>query len=226
MISLFLTQAELRPASRNLAKIISQQSNQDAGHSLIWSLFEHADGAKTPPRFLWRVLEKGKRFLLLSNLEPKSVPDGLWALVTKPMVPSFKAGQQLRFQLRANPAVTLPRGQGLGNAGKHVDAIMHARFKADRSRWSVEDTEKAALGWLFARELRLGLVFDREATMAMGYMQVNAGRPSVGNEVRFSTVDYQGVATVSDPIALANAIANGVGKARRYGCGLLLVRPA
>nr|WP_281277565.1 type I-E CRISPR-associated protein Cas6/Cse3/CasE [Hankyongella ginsenosidimutans] len=44
--------------------------------------------------------------------------------------------------------------------------------------------------------------------------------------VRFSTIDYEGVARVENPARLQAAMAHGVGRARRYGCGLLLVRPA
>ena len=82
----------------------------------------------------------------------------------------------------------------------------------------------AALTWLFARETRLGVAFDRERCSAGGYRQVRIGRAGA-KPIRHSVIDFEGVLTVVDPDLLGHALTGGVGKARAYGCGLLLLRP-
>ena len=42
----------------------------------------------------------------------------------------------------------------------------------------------------------------------------------------YSTLDLDGVLTVSDPASLAPAIGQGFGAAKAYGCGLMLIRRA
>ena len=42
----------------------------------------------------------------------------------------------------------------------------------------------------------------------------------------YSTLDFEGVLTVSDPDPLLPAIARGFGAAKAYGCGLMLIRRA
>ena len=42
--------------------------------------------------------------------------------------------------------------------------------------------------------------------------------------IQFSSLDYQGVATVKDSGLLKRALVQGVGHGKGFGCGLLLVR--
>ena len=42
----------------------------------------------------------------------------------------------------------------------------------------------------------------------------------------YSTVDFDGILTVSDPDPLLPAIVHGFGAAKAYGCGLMLIRRA
>lgn len=42
---------------------------------------------------------------------------------------------------------------------------------------------------------------------------------------RFSTVDFSGERTVTDPGLFGTALPTGIGHAKAFGCGLLLVRP-
>lgn len=47
-----------------------------------------------------------------------------------------------------------------------------------------------------------------------------------GRRIQFSTVDLGGVLEVVDVELASDALLNGIGRARGFGCGLLLVRPA
>ena len=216
----WLTRAELRrdePAQRALARLLLDEGARDVGHRLVWTLF--ANDADAERDFLYREAEPG-RFLVLSAREPAD-PTGLWDLRTKPYAPSLTEGLRLGFALRANPAQSV-KTPGR-DRGVRVDAVMHAKTLAT-GRFDAEDVEAAALAWLFAREVRLGVSFERQACSAGGYRQVRIARPGA-KPIRHSVIDCEGVLTVVDPAALARSLTGGVGKARAFGCGLMLLRP-
>jgi len=48
--------------------------------------------------------------------------------------------------------------------------------------------------------------------------------PTKGRKAGFSSVDFEGVLRVSDPQNLIDALFNGIGPAKAFGCGLLLIR--
>jgi len=75
--------------------------------------------------------------------------------------------------------------------------------------------------WLQARSERLGIHLDLEALRADGYEQ-HRGK---ADKLRISTIDFSGRFKVVDPQALRDAYFGGVGHAKAFGCGLLLVRP-
>lgn len=216
----WLTRAELHreePAQKALARLLLDAGARDVGHRLVWTLF--ADAPDATRDFVFREVEPG-RFLIVSERAPAD-PRGLWKLEVKAYTPQFSEGQRLAFALRANPAQSV-KTPGRSR-GARVDAIMHAKTLA-AGALGVEDIEKAALDWLFAREERIGVKFDRPLCAAGGYRQVRIARDG-GKPIRHSMIDYEGAFAIVDPAALSQAVTKGVGKARAYGCGLLMLRP-
>jgi CRISPR system Cascade subunit CasE len=209
-----------KPGSQGaLAKLLLEGAAADHGHGLVWSLFSTTgDEQRT---FLYRRTDASS-FIMVSERAPEDAHD-LWRVESKPYAPDLRAGQRLRFVLRANPVMSAqtpgaPRG-------KKVDAVMHAKFKlAGDERKAFTGGAKAALDWLNARGPSLGALFDPERCSATGYQQVTIRRADA-NHISFSEIDYEGVLTVAAPEKLTAALFKGVGKARAYGCGLLLVRP-
>ena len=91
--------------------------------------------------------------------------------------------------------------------------------------------DEAGLKWILERAAHWGLRVYERSVLQKGYCQ-HALRPGRWREtgekhraIQFSSLDYQGVAEVVDPEALRRALFEGVGHARSFGCGLLLVRP-
>ena len=76
--------------------------------------------------------------------------------------------------------------------------------------------------WLLKRCQAIGATLDVESLRVEGYER---HRGKTG-ELRFSTIDYSGHLRVLDPATLQAALYSGVGHAKAFGCGLLLVRPA
>jgi CRISPR system Cascade subunit CasE len=204
-----------------LARLLLDGAEVDRGHGLLWSLFSTGESDKRA--FLYRQIEPG-RFIAVSQ-HPPADPNRLWQIESKPYAPELAPGARLGFTLRANPAITV-RVPG-GPRGKRADAVMHAKFKLPRDkRAELGDGARAALDWLYVRGSALGAEFDRDRCSVTGYQQIVIRRRDGCRPVIFSEIDFDGVLTVTDPARLTQALLAGVGKARAYGCGLMLVRPA
>lgn len=137
-----------------------------------------------------------------------------------------------RFDLRANPVVA-----GQNEQGKHVrhDVVMQTKTRLLRERglrhwsdWQGEDEPqlqdlifKACTTWLSAQAARNGFEVVVDSLTVDTYSQ-HRGKKA---EIRFSTVDFSGELIVSDAARLTAALGNGIGRAKAFGCGLLLVRP-
>lgn len=177
---------------------------------------------------------------LVSQQRPKPVP-GLLFLQGEPKAydPLLQPGEAIRFQLRANPSVARKRPGLSPTTGKpmrsaHDDVLMQTKFLAkgpDRKqnmrtredlRMQADQMNAAATAWLAARAERWGLRIDPEQLFADGYTQHRLRRN--GEDICFSSLDYAGMAEVTDTSRLRAALLNGVGRKRAFGCGLLLVR--
>ncbi len=215
-----ITRAELsrdNAARTALTALLREQGGTDGGHRLVWTLF--AGDPDAPRDFVFREAEPG-RYLIVSTRAPSDV-QGLWRMETKVYAPAFQVGQRFGFALRANPATAVK--QVGDKRGKRVDAIMHAKTKAAEPL-TAEALEQVALDWLLIRESALGVHFARDLCSASGYRQIRISRGGA-KPISFSVIDYEGVLEVTDPDLLTRALMRGVGKARAYGCGLLLLRP-
>lgn len=201
-----------------------------AEHQWLWRFFPAESGTQRDFLFRRRDIEGVPRFYVVSQRIPQS-PSDAWQVRTKPYAPTVSAGQRLQFELRANPVVTRSDN---GKSVRH-DVVMQAkkRLLAEQglTRWSEwNGAHKPALyqlvaeaghAWLQARGQRLGFSVDEASLIVEGYQQ-HVGR----DNLRFSTVDYSGQLTVTDPARFGDVLCRGIGRAKAFGCGLLLIRPA
>lgn len=219
----FITRAALHPSrgvQRSLISLLLDASKGDAAHRLVWTLFGGADARRD---FLYREIASGE-FLIVSAREPID-PAGIWRLETKPYAPALTAGQRLAFSLRANPALRVRRDRDKSGRGKRADAVMHVKkARAKGEPFDREAQAAAALAWLVARGDRLGVRFDADRCAATAYSARRIAREGA-RDAAFHTVDYEGALTVVHSGALQAALTGGVGAAKAYGCGLLLIRP-
>lgn len=241
-MSLFLSRAALkRDASfEALAPLlIPQEEGQRTGaaHRLVWSLF--ADGEDRKRDFLWHEEAPGI-FLILSDRPPDNAR-GLFEVDQKPFAPRLGPGDRLAFHLRANPVVTKGEPNEKGRRPRH-DLVMaaiaavptgrRAGLRAEALGWSAAEdaggAEPVPVAWLRRQGDKAG--FTVEAAVVLGYRQLRLTRDMVpsgkARDLRFSTVDLEGALVVTDPDRFLPAIRQGFGKAKAFGCGLMLVRRA
>ncbi|MCA3452312.1 MAG: type I-E CRISPR-associated protein Cas6/Cse3/CasE, partial [Rhodobacter sp.] len=78
--------------------------------------------------------------------------------------------------------------------------------------------------WLFGQGRRAGFVPDEDVAVD-GYDQRRLPREE-GAPLRFSSLDFDGRLTVTDPDLFLRHLALGFGRAKAFGCGLMLIRRA
>ena len=197
---------------------------QQPGHHLVWSLF--ADDPNRRRDFLWREMDIGV-FLILSARQPED-RHGLFELAEpKPFKPALDPGDRLGFSLRANPVIRR-RVPSQRRSAKH-DIVMDAlrsHSQGARAEHRLPAARDRGIAWLERQGARSGFTFRAGDVRMDGYEQHRISRKGSAPAMSYSTLDFEGVLTASDPDAFLAAIAHGFGAAKAYGCGLMLVRRA
>lgn len=239
-MTLYLSRLKLRrnPSVNALSKLIDPEGPAalDAHHRLIWSLFGGADQKRD---FLWRSDGHGK-FYTLSHRPPDPEGAGLFEPAeTKRFEPDLRAGDLLRFTLRANATRSLPPATK-GARGARVDVVMHALRKeegesqvAPRAQRRDSAAESAGREWLSAQGEAHGfrIISGTNGTpniQVESYRTIDLPRARGRREQRprFGILDLCGKIEVVDPAIFLAKIASGFGRAKAFGCGLMLIRRA
>ena len=205
-----------------LGKAGSGGQSRQPGHHLVWSLF--ADGADRKRDFLWRETRAGE-FLILSARRPED-SHGLFEIdEPKTFAPILEPGDRLKFSLRANPIIRRRRPSGRRSV-KH-DVVMDAlrsHPKGERAAHRLKVMQEQGLAWLTRQGKKTGFEIRSSEVEVDGYDQHRISRTGSTRTMLYSTLDFEGVLTVSAPAVLLPAINRGFGGAKAYGCGLMLIR--
>ena len=238
----FMTRAELDRnapdhALRELLDPPDPNAALNAHHKLMWTLFPDSEAKRD---FLWRN-DQGGKFLILSAREPKS--SGLFRLETKPYAPRLAEGDRLAFLLRVNATRDLSRqttkdkandSKEKRSSGRRVDVVIHAMHQHGinaqsgddnkRANRRMEFAEKMAAEWLAAQGERRG--FEIEGEIMLDDYSVLQLKRGGNKKATFGVLDVRGILRVSNPTQLLETLYTGIGRARAFGCGLMLVRRA
>lgn len=189
-------------------------------HQFVWRLFDRKDTATQEcGDFLYRIdyFVDTPVIHVLSRFEPLA-KIARWQVNCQPWQPAIKEGALFQFSLRANPVVALE--------GKRHDVFMHAKkqYQENDPEPLTHRMYEAGLQYLTKRADSLGVEFVGE-TLEFGNKQTQVGcKP--GEEaapITITTVDYKGVLRVKDRNRFAEKAALGIGRAKRFGCGLMLL---
>jgi CRISPR system Cascade subunit CasE len=145
---------------------------------------------------------------------------------TKPYSPVVRKDQRLAFMLRANPIRT--KRDEKDKQHRH-DVVMEAKTllkqrQAELPRES-ELVQQAGFMWLALRGEANGFAVRDGEVRADGYAQLRFTKPKGMHSVSLSTIEFNGLLTVTDPDLLVKTLYRGLGPAKAFGCGLMMVRP-
>lgn len=203
-------------------------SNAYSLHQVVWQLFAARNIVERD--FIFRHEDKQgvPLFYSVSRREPVD-PQGCWIVKTKNYCPQIRRDALLEFMLRANPVVT----RRVGEEKRHTrhDVVMDKKSQLRtqgvlRNEWpdSAELVHQEGLKWLNSRAEAYGFVCDDTATKAYGYRLNKLMKRKTTSAIQFSTIDFKGVLSVTDPEIFQKTLYEGLGAAKALGCGMLMVR--
>ena len=201
-----------------------QKHTPYAAHQLLWKAFPKDE--KADRDFLFR--QENRRglpcFYVVSSRRPAN--HELFEIETKDYAPRIRSGQRLAFSLTANPVVAR-KIEGRTRSAKHdvwMDAKREAReLKLDGEKL-IAHCQSRTKQWLISRAESLGFFLLEDLLSVDGYFQHQFYRRKGNRPICFSSIDYQGILEVNDPERFLRILFEGVGRARSFGCGLMLVR--
>lgn len=232
-MTLYLSRLALNraaPASALMPLLNPSEPSQaaDAHHRLLWSVFSDSQDRRRD--FLWRHEREG-RFITLSRRPPQA-SDLFEPPETKVFDPDLRAGDRLQFTLRANAtkdraAISRMEKDARRGKSRRVDVVMDLMRLAAKSENRAElrswMAQAAGEAWLARQGVAKG--FTPLTTIVEGYSKIELGRGS-GPGPTFGILDMRGEIEVAHPGAFLPALASGFGRAKAWGCGLMLIRRA
>jgi len=221
-MSLYLSRLTLNvdAPSRALIPLLNPSDKElaaDSHHRLIWSLF--SDSVTRTRDFLWRY-DGGRRFFALSARPPRE-SDLFLPAETKLFEPKLKSGDQLKYVLRTNATRTRKQSDG---SRLRVDVVMdrlHGIKTIERAAKRQKAAQEAADIWIRRQGERCG--FRPLETLVEGYRTLDLKRRS-RQSATLGILDLSGKIEVVDPAAYLPAMVQGFGRAKAWGCGLMLIR--
>jgi CRISPR system Cascade subunit CasE len=179
----------------------------------VWKAFPGRDSQRRD--FLTRLDQRGNgfRLLIVSPMQPVPpdwCPSDAESWKTKPIPDTYFTRSRYVFQLCANPTKKISKERPDGSLTKNGRRVPLGK-------------REELVEWIRRKGDQGGFVVD-EATLrtfprGREYFEKN-GQPGL-----HSAVEFQGVLTVTDPAKFHETFAHGVGPAKAFGFGLLVIAP-
>ena len=186
-------------------------------HRQLWRLFPGKEretrqsGEQERQGFLFRIEEhrtgRPARLLVQSRRAPVHA-EGILLHGSREIQPAPSVGQRLAFLLTANPVKTIADAERDVKPGKQPEKCRVPLIKEEDQR-----------DWL-ARKLSGAAMLENTTLLPHAPLYFRKGK----HTGKLVTCTFEGVLQVMDPERLLGLLENGVGPAKGFGCGLLLVR--
>lgn len=175
-------------------------SDAYAWHNALWKCFPEKENEKR--HFLFRLdeLPRDMKVLMLSPDKPEILNWGNWQ--TKSIPPSFLSHPVYRFQIKANPTM---------------------RRLKDRRRIGIYNEERLC-EWLVRKGSQNGFSVAQDSLQINGPMDETFTRK--GKIGKHTWADFKGILNVTDNDAFSRGFYNGIGSAKSFGYGMLMLEPA
>jgi len=210
-----------RPSAQALAPLLAPANpgaRRSAQHNLLWSVF--SDGPDRCRDFLWREEPDGS-FLTLSA-RPPTQTDLFETHQVKEFAPALAVGDRLSVQLRCNATRQKKDGPRVDVVMDALRAFPKGARAEERMRLATEEGH----AWLSRQGEKAGFQVleveaeDYSADVLPGHRGPRKGQP------QFGILDLAGRIEITDPAAFLAQLPLGFGRAKAFGCGLMLIRRA
>ena len=134
--------------------------------------------------------------------------------------PDLRAGDQLSFVLRANATRDKRQGQGRSTRVDVVMDLLHDLPQAERSNKRLALAGDAATEWMTRQGATKGFTLKHLAVEDYNVQRTPRGRKTA----TLGVLELSGVIELTEPAVFLTAMASGFGRAKGWGCGLMLIR--
>jgi len=195
-------------------------------HQKVWDLF--ADSPDRKRDFLYRLDSIGKMPLVYAMSVRKPVDNkDIWNIEIKDYAPQIKERMKFGFTVRVNPVCK--------RDGKRHDVVMDAKYKMrkvtsgqDNKKTAQEIITDACRKWIEKRSEKNGFKITKQneelVLRADGYQQTQFYKSTGSESIQYSTVDITGALEVTNERNFKKMLFFGLGPAKGFGCGLMLIR--
>ncbi len=195
---MYLSKVFLEPVALN---------NAHVWHKALWTLFPNRVPDTTAP-FLFLIeqmnLAKGAKLLVQSEQLPEKSSNVARVLAHKHWQPQFHLGQRLVFSLRANPTKKI---RDKDNSERKIRVPL------------IKEEEQEA--WL---NRKLDPVGNLHEIRIQKHPPIYFRKGARAGKV--VSVSYEGIFEVQNPKSLQKIWESGIGPAKAFGCGMLMIRRA
>ena len=180
-------------------------------HQAVWKAFPGRDGEQRD--FLTRLDQQrdGFRLLIVSPVDPSRpdwCPPESWQ--SKPIPDTYFSRRRYALQLCANPTKKITK---LGADGSPTKNGKRVPLR----------TREEFVGWITRKGDQGGFTVDEDTLRTF-----SRGREyfeKQGMHGMHSAVEFQGVLSVTDPAKFHETFTRGIGSAKAFGFGLLVIAP-
>lgn len=177
-------------------------------HRALWQMFpEHANATRD---FLFRVERSGRQqaeILMQSMRQPVAQSPNVRLLATRDYPLELRVGQRVRFFLIANPVKTINDENGRKNA------------KGDVKKCRVPLIDESEQRLWMKRKLDVNAQLDALIIAPRFPLYFRKSKANMTGKIQ--PVSFQGILQIGNPAGLQGMIADGIGPAKAFGCGLL-----
>lgn len=182
-------------------------------HQAVWKAFPARDSERRD--FLMRLDQRRESFRLLivsptQPVRPDWCPADAESWKTKPIPETYFTRSQYAFQLCANPTKKVSKERPDGTLTKNGRRVPLGK-------------REELVHWIKRKGSQGGFIVD-EATLRT----FSRGREYFEKKGRtglHSAVEFQGVLSVTDPATFHETFTHGIGSAKAFGFGLLVIAP-
>lgn len=224
---MYLSRLTLQPFTDIRQFIRTTCLNRYREHQALWELFDLDPAASRDFLYRQEFQDGVLKYFLVSQRKPVDA-GGIWRIESKEYAPRLQCKEKLAFVLRVNPVVT--RKDSSGRAKRH-DVVMDEKKRIGYKELPENEkpplqflVEKGGYGWLAARSRKCGFAVSEKEVRIDGYQQHRYIKKGQKHPIQYSTLDFTGLLTITKLDDFKATLFSGIGKARAFGCGLMLVR--
>ncbi len=193
---------------------LQQAKNPYQLHQALWRLFPNRDELQRD--FLFRLEQQQKsvgfHILMQSQIKPQMQENTPQIMTQRNYDLALQPSQRLRFRLRANPIKTI-KDSSKGTVTKKGKVFT----KTVRVPLLQEEQQQA---WL---ERKFEDFAQLEALLIQSEPIIYFRKSKEQRSGKIQSVLFDGVCSITDANALKQAMVEGIGPAKAFGCGLLSV---